>query len=118
MELRMIRRQRDRPADQVQRCRRIAALLAQYAEQMQRIGVVGRGLQVCAIRLFGGVELAGLVEVKGFLQGHGQKGDIHGRAPGGTLCRSRPRGASCQVGYYSDHPDREDHKAAIHGRTI
>jgi len=70
MELRMIGRERDRLADQVQRCWRIAALLAQYAEQMQRIGVVRRGLQVCAIRLFGGVELAGLVQVKGFLQVH------------------------------------------------
>jgi hypothetical protein len=45
-------------------------LLAQHAEQMQRVGIIRRGLQVRAIRLFGGVELAGLVEVEGFLQGH------------------------------------------------
>jgi hypothetical protein len=51
--------------------------------------------------LFGGVELAGLVEVKGFLQGHGQK-RRQPRAGARRHIMPQPRAAlACQLGYYS-----------------
>jgi hypothetical protein len=78
MKLRILGIRRNRLADQVERLIAIAALVAQDAEQVQRMGILGLGEQMFAIGLFGSVELAVLVQFKGFLQGHfGQTKERH-----------------------------------------
>jgi len=77
MKLRVLGIRRNRLPDQVERLVAIAALVAQDAEQVQRVGIAGLGEQMFTIGLFGGVELAALVQFKGFLQDHfGQTGKV------------------------------------------
>jgi hypothetical protein len=89
-----------RTAEQMRALGRVATLMAQHAEQMQRIDVVGVFRKLRAIALFGFVEAALTVQVNRFLEhalnfswkwergGRCQHGDTHAAA------QSQPRLAS------------------------
>lgn len=68
LDVGIVRRQRTCSRKQARAFVRVAALVAQHAEQMQRVGIVGMFDKLRAIALFGFVEAALTVQINRFLE--------------------------------------------------